>query len=63
MCQDKAMSCGTGRFAAGMVAGFVTGAAVGIVMSPSRRELKRTANNAVRYVNHVVGQLSDSLGM
>ena len=45
------------KFGLGMAAGMVVGAAVGMVMAPSQRQMKYTAHKAAKKV----GQAADTL--
>lgn len=58
-CEDN----GVGKFCAGMAMGLVAGMAVGITLCPTRREMKKMANNAARHMNDMVDHFSDMVGM
>lgn len=55
--------CGCGRFILGMTTGLVAGAAVGMTLSPSRREVRRMANKAAKHVTQAVENLTDAMGI
>ena len=40
----------------------LAGAAVGMLVSPGKNELKRTANKAVRAVSNAADNISDAIG-
>ena len=49
---------GYGAFLLGMTAGAMAGAAVGMTMAPSRREMKRAAHKAAMHVPEAVETLT-----
>lgn len=53
------MSCN--RFLMGTGLGLVAGTALGMTLSPSRREIKRAAHRAVKNVNQVVTDAVDNI--
>ena len=58
------MTCGgCGKFVAGMAMGLMAGAAWGMAMAPSHRQLKRAANQAAKKVNQAVDRLADAMDM
>ena len=52
-----------GKFVTGMAAGMVAGAALGTMLAPSGRELKKAAHRATRKVNQAVDHFTDSLDL
>ena len=57
-------NCGSGmRFTLGMAAGVVVGAAVGMVMAPSQRQMKRMANQAAKKVGEAVDMLTEAMDL
>ena len=46
-----------------MTTGLVAGAALGMSISPSRREIKRAAHRAAKTVNDAVENLTEAMGM
>ena len=49
------------KFGLGMAAGMVVGAAVGMVMAPSQRQMKRTAHKAVKKVGQAADMLTETM--
>ena len=49
------------RFLRGVGLGMLTGAVVGMMVSPGKKELKRTANKAVQAVGIAADNLSDAI--
>lgn len=49
------------KFGLGMAAGMVVGTAVGMVMAPSQRQMKRTAHKAVKKVGQAADTLTESI--
>ena len=52
-----------GKFVTGMAAGMVAGAALGTMLAPWGRELKKAAHGAARKVNQAVDHFTDSLDL
>ena len=52
-----------GKFVTGMAAGMVAGAALGTMLAPSGRELKKAAHRAARKVNQAVDNLANAIEM
>lgn len=52
-----------GQFWCGMAAGLVAGTVVGMNLTPSRREMKKTAHKMAKHVNEAVEDLAEALGM
>ena len=52
-----------GKFVTGMAAGMVAGAALGTMLAPSGRELKKAAHRAACKVNQAVDHFTDSLDL
>jgi len=62
--QMSGMMCnGWGKFTAGLAMGMVAGAAWGMSMAPSHRQLKRAAHQAAKRVNQAVDRLADAMDM
>ena len=55
------MKMTTGQFIWGTGLGLMAGAALGMTLASSRREIKRAAHKAVKNVNSAVDQAMDSL--
>jgi gas vesicle protein len=53
----------SGRFILGMATGIMAGAAIGITMAPSHRQLKRAAHIAAKRVNDAVENLADAIDL
>ena len=53
------MMCG--KFCWGMAAGLVAGTALGMVLAPSKRDLRRAAHKAVKNVNCAVNEAIDGI--
>lgn len=47
----------------GMTTGLVAGTALGMSISPSRRQIKHAAHKAVKSVNEAVENLTEAMGM
>ena len=54
-------SCG--KFALGMAAGMMAGAARGMSMAPSQNRIKRAAHTAARRVNEAVDNVADAMDL
>ncbi len=54
-------NCGYGKFVTGMATGFMVGAAMGMAMSPSRREMKKMAHKAVDRMSEVMEAMTDAI--
>ena len=50
------------HFMRGVGWGMLAGAVVGMIVSPGKKELKRTANKAVQAVGNAADNLSDAIG-
>lgn len=50
------------KFMRGVGWGMLAGAVVGMMVSPGKKELKRTANKAVQAVGNAADNLSDAIG-
>ncbi len=62
-CNSDCCSSGMGKFCVGMAMGLVAGMAVGITMCPTRREMKKMANNAAQHMTDMVEHFSEAMGM
>lgn len=49
------------RFMRGVGLGMLAGTVLGVMVSPGKKELKRTANKAVQAVSNTVDNLSDAI--
>ena len=49
------------HFMRGVGIGMIAGAVVGMIVSPGKKELKRTADRAVRAVGNAADNLSDAI--
>ncbi|MCI8423221.1 MAG: hypothetical protein HFF50_06795 [Lawsonibacter sp.] len=57
-------TCGScGKFFAGMATGIAAGAALGMTMAPSHRQIKRAAHMAAKRVNEAVENLADAMDL
>ncbi len=56
-------SSGCGTFLMGAAAGMMAGAAMGAMMAPSSRQIKRTAHKAAKRVNEAIDHLADAMDM
>ena len=54
---------GGGKFIMGMAAGMVAGAAIGMTMAPSHRQIKRAAHQAAKRGNEAVESLTEAMDL
>ena len=54
---------GYGKFIMGMATGMVAGAAVGMAMAPSHRQIRRAAHMAAKRVNEAVENLAEAMDL
>ena len=54
---------GFGTFMLGLTAGAAAGAALGMTMAPSHRQIKRSAHMAAKRVNEAVENLAEAMDL
>ena len=54
---------GCGKFVLGVATGMAAGAALGMTMAPSHRQIKRAANMAAKRVNEAVENLAEAMDL